>query len=131
MAYRSEEKGRSCPHGGNNFYTSQPVASVATTNFPISGTLLDSARVHPLGEEGAGFFAAVLGDLIREAGCPADFSPDGLINIQDLLLVLSHWNESGEMDLDGDGLINIGELLAVLDAWGECWPVQAPFATTH
>ncbi|MEE3001683.1 MAG: hypothetical protein VX908_03200 [Planctomycetota bacterium] len=100
-------------------------------NFPISGTLLDSARVHPLGEEGAGFFAAVLGDLIREAGCPADFSPDGLINIQDLLLVLSHWNESGEMDLDGDGLINIGELLAVLDAWGECWPVQAPFAATH
>ena len=98
---------------------------------PISGHLLDTVRVHPLGEEGAGFFAAVLGDLIREAGCPADFSPDGLINIHDLLLVLTHWNESGEMDLDGDGVINVGELLAVLDAWGECWPVQAPFAAPH
>ena len=98
---------------------------------PISGDLLDTVRVHPLGEEGAGFFAAVLGDLIREAGCPADFSPDGLINIHDLLLVLTHWNESGDMDLDGDGVINVGELLAILDAWGECWPVQAPFAATH
>ncbi len=98
---------------------------------PIAGRLLDGALLHPAGSEGGAFFATILGDLIREAGCPADFSPDGLINIQDLLLVLSHWNESGEMDLDGDGLINIGELLAVLDAWGECWPVQAPFAATH
>jgi len=100
-------------------------------NPPIAGGLLDASRVHPLGDEGASFFAAVLGDLIREAGCPADLSPDGLINIHDLLLVLGHWNESGEMDLDGDGVVNVGELLAVLDAWGECWPVLSPFAATH
>ena len=98
-------------------------------NPPVSGTLLDGIRVHPLGEEGAGFFAAILGDLIREAGCPSDFVTDGVIDISDLLAVIGGWNKPSDMDLDGDGLLGIVELLAVLDQWGDCWPVQAPFDT--
>jgi len=67
--------------------------------------------------------------VIREAGCPADLSVDGIINVHDLLVIIEGWDEAGESDLNGDGTTNIVDLLIVIQAWGECWPVQAPFNT--
>ena len=38
--------------------------------------------------ESAAFYAAILGEIsFEKAGCPADLKPDGLIDIEDLLLL--------------------------------------------
>ena len=72
-----------------------------------------------------------MGDIIREAGCPADVIPNGKIDVQDLLLVIGNWGGQGEGDINEDGNVGILDILHVIDGWGECWPVQAPFNTSY
>jgi hypothetical protein len=95
------------------------------------GNFLDSVRIHPNSKNAAAFFAAILGNIIREAGCPADLIPNGVIDIEDLLSFIAGWGGSGESDIDinEDGITNIIDLLILLNNWGECWPVQSPFDT--
>jgi hypothetical protein len=93
------------------------------------GDLLDNSNVHPKNPEAGAFFSAILSEVIREAGCPADLSVDGIINVQDLLFLIEGWGSAGDSDLDGDGTTSINDLLIVIQSWGECWPVQAPFTT--
>ena len=53
--------------------------------------------------------------------CPADVSPDGQVNIQDLLLVIASWGGSGaEGDVDGDGAVDVADLLLIISSWGLC-----------
>jgi hypothetical protein len=91
------------------------------------GNLLDSAKIHPNSKDSAAFFASILGNIIREAGCPADLKPDGLIDIEDLLLFFDGWGVGGLSDINNDGTANITDLLLLIDGWGDCWPVQAPY----
>lgn len=51
--------------------------------------------------------------------CPADFSGDGVVAIQDLLALLASWGTAGA-DLTGDGTTSIADLLELLAAWGPC-----------
>jgi len=61
--------------------------------------------------------------------CPADVAPpggDGLINVDDLLAVISAWGPCPHPCLTdiappgGDGQVNVDDLLAVISAWGMC-----------
>lgn len=51
--------------------------------------------------------------------------PDGVVDFNDLLLVLSSWGTTGApetlaADVDHDGMVGFGDLLTVLSAWGPC-----------
>ena len=98
-------------------------------NGPLGGNLLDNMALHPLEENSGAFFAAILGNIIREAGCPADIVNDGYININDLIAVVNGWEQQGETDINGDGVTNVTDIILLINSWGECWPVQAPFNT--
>jgi hypothetical protein len=102
---------------------------VDLSNGPLGGNFLDAMGLHPLEEHSAAFFSAILGDIIREAGCPADLKADGIIDIEDLLLFINGWEQPGDSDLNEDGITDISDLLILINGWGECWPVQAPFNT--
>jgi len=52
--------------------------------------------------------------------CPADITGDGVVDVLDLLEVLSQWGGSGTADINGDGIVDVLDLLEVLGAWGEC-----------
>jgi Ca2+-binding RTX toxin-like protein len=56
--------------------------------------------------------------------CSADVSPvegDLVVNIADLLGVISQWGaKGGPADVNADGAVNITDLLAVISAWGPC-----------
>lgn len=47
-----------------------------------------------------------------------DVNCDGVVNIQDFLMVLSNWGVGSDGDADGDGLVGIADLLVVLGEWG-------------
>ena len=63
-------------------------------------------------------------------GCLADISgtggtPDGLVNVIDLLLVITRWGTPGGIaDFTptpcGDANVGVSELLAILNGWGDC-----------
>ena len=96
-------------------------------NGSLQGDLLDAADLHPWSTASGSFFAAVLGDIIREAGCKADLHIDGIIDVNDLLLVISQFGLSGMGDIDNSGAVDVNDLLLLIEAWGECWPIQEPF----
>jgi hypothetical protein len=52
--------------------------------------------------------------------CPADLNGDGVVNTEDLLILLANWGTSGDGDIDGNGVVNTEDLLALLAAWGDC-----------
>jgi len=52
--------------------------------------------------------------------CPADINGDGVVDVLDLLEVLSGWGGSGPADVNGDGVVDVLDLLEVLAAWGPC-----------
>jgi len=55
--------------------------------------------------------------------CPEDVDGDGVVDVLDLLAVLSSWGDTGgglPADVNGDGVVDVLDLLAVLGAWGPC-----------
>ncbi len=52
--------------------------------------------------------------------CPADVTGDEIVDVMDLLDVLSQWGGSGSADITSDGIVDVLDLLQVLAAWGPC-----------
>lgn len=53
--------------------------------------------------------------------CPEDLTGDGLINSDDLFVLLGDWGTAGSgSDLNGDGTVNSDDLFQLLGAWGPC-----------
>ena len=52
---------------------------------------------------------------------PKDVNSDGVVNIQDLVLVASNFGQTGQSraDVNGDGIVNISDLVLVAGALGE------------
>ena len=53
--------------------------------------------------------------------CPADLSGDGLVNSEDLGLLLVDWAGDGPADLNGDGEVNSADVGLLLAGWGMCF----------
>lgn len=70
-------------------------------------------------------------DLLDAPICRGDIAPpkgNGIVNVDDLLTVISTWGpcEDGALCVadiappEGNGVVNVDDLLAVISAWGEC-----------
>jgi len=62
-------------------------------------------------------------DVMR--GCQADINQDGVVNVTDLLEVLSNWGQCiGQfpccIDFNDDNQVDVIELIEVISAWGSC-----------
>ncbi len=64
--------------------------------------------------------AAVAWLLPETTTTPEDINGDGVVDVLDLLAVLSAWGDCPgcEEDVNGDGVVDVLDLLAVLGAWG-------------
>lgn len=53
-------------------------------------------------------------------------TPDGVVNVQDMLAVINAWGACNDCppsclgDLNNDCVVNVGDLLTVINAWGPC-----------
>jgi len=63
--------------------------------------------------------AAAVAAVNDTEDCPADLTGSGTVDVDDLLVMLAAWGESGG-DVDGNGTTDSVDLLALLAAWGEC-----------
>jgi len=62
-------------------------------------------------------------DDCEEQPCVGDCNGDGVVDVNDLLMVLDQYaNCTGECsgDLDGSGAVDIDDILALLSNWGDC-----------
>lgn len=55
--------------------------------------------------------------------CGADISHNGVVDIDDLLMVVNNWGDAGgEGDVNLNGFVDIDDLLEVVNRWGESCP---------
>jgi hypothetical protein len=77
-------------------------------------------------ELAGGFWVGVGEDTVPT--CPADIAPaggNGVVNVDDLLLVINTWGACSGCAADiappgGNGAVNVDDLLMIINAWGPC-----------
>ena len=53
--------------------------------------------------------------------CASDINEDGIVNVTDLLEVISDWGlANSPADINDDGIVNVSDLLDVVGSWGPC-----------
>jgi hypothetical protein len=61
------------------------------------------------------------GQNCQDVPCVGDATDDGVVDIQDLLLIIDHWGEDSiQYDIDEDGIVGLGDILFILSNWGHC-----------
>ncbi|UCD74421.1 MAG: hypothetical protein JSV91_11590 [Phycisphaerales bacterium] len=82
---------------------------------------------HQIGQSGAWAYSGWNIDDIQIWGvtpdepCPGDVNGSGVVDIDDVFDVLTHWGEgAGQYDVNEDGIVDIDDIFAILAAWGPC-----------
>ena len=70
----------------------------------------------------AGFDGVKLTALNCAEVCPADITGDNVVDVSDLLALVSAWGPCAgcPADINSDGQVNVTDLLAVVNGWGAC-----------
>jgi len=59
--------------------------------------------------------------LVPNDGIPGDLNGDGIVGVDDLLIVIANWGPCGPdcpADINGDGIVGVDDLLIVIANWG-------------
>ena len=63
-------------------------------------------------------YVRILTTACPPGGDPADLNSDGVVDSQDLAIVLNSWGTAGPGDIDGNGTVDSADLAIVLNSWG-------------
>lgn len=55
-----------------------------------------------------------------ECGCIGDLDGDGIVDVNDILVLIGQFGELGNGDFDGDAFFDADDLLVMLGQWGAC-----------
>jgi hypothetical protein len=102
--------------GGGGASTGGEFSISGTIGQPDAGVVLGGGSFDLVG----GFWP---GSVQPVGFCPADIAGnDGLINIDDLLLVINFWGQGAGApgDANHSGSVDIDDLLFIVNAWGAC-----------
>lgn len=115
-AYAIDSNGDPNPDSARLFISGLVGAEGATID-PIAGDLFLSTF------EGGNHVLRVSGFTTHHA-CPADLSRDGIVDGEDIGLLLAQWGTTAgsSADLNGDCAVDGADLGALLGQWGSCAP---------
>ncbi len=89
----------------------------AAVGTPVAGVMVDF-HGEPRPASGPWIVGAV-SSASGATGLPGDVNGDGIVNVSDLLGVITYWGgcPACAADLNGDGVVNVSDLLAVISIW--------------
>jgi len=94
-----------------------------TSNVQIRFTTSDDAINPSVVEAAVDDVHVVVADCNPPPPCPGDFSGNGVIDLDDLVLLLANYGSAGpDGDMDGDGDVDIEDLAAFLSVYGTTCP---------
>lgn len=80
----------------------------------------DVAMVGALYQPSGGAVYAWVG-LVEDCGCEGDLDGDGIVGVNDLLMVLAVFGqETDDGDVNNDGFVDVGDILQLIALWGAC-----------
>ncbi|TVQ33096.1 MAG: hypothetical protein EA376_03310 [Phycisphaeraceae bacterium] len=95
-------------------------------NEVLLGRVFGGLRAAASGVSPATFPSTGIYDVYVVFGVRGDVNRDGVVNAQDLALLLGAWGQSGDdvglSDLNGDGVVNSQDLAILLSYWGNNTP---------
>lgn len=118
---------------GNRAWNKQDIPSSNTPD-KVAGGELDDRDEDDDWMMGSGSGSGLLGgepgsmeqtNIIFGGGdCLGDLNVDGIVNVNDLLILIAAWGtcDGCDADLNADGNVNINDLLVLIAAWGPCTP---------
>lgn len=63
--------------------------------------------------------------VVQVPPCDGDIDSTGVVNVDDLLLLIAFWGQTSpampRADVNSNGIVNIDDLLALINNWGACW----------
>ena len=109
---------------GGGTLSAQTATTDAQGTAQVTLTLGAAADINKVKASSEGIQSWVLFTAVATEEAPqlvADVNGDGLVNIQDLVLVAGQFGETGKnsADVNGDGVVNIQDLVLVASAFGE------------
>ena len=109
--------------GGGGRLSAETVETDAQGNARVTLTLGSSQGANKVRASSEGIQSWVLFNAVGREEVPplvADVNGDGVVNIQDLVLVSGQFGKTGEhgADVNGDGIVNIQDLVLVAGAFG-------------
>ena len=109
---------------GEGMLSARTVETDAQGKARVTLTLGNSQGVNKVRASSEGIRSWVLFTAVGTEEAPelvADVNGDGVVNIQDLVLVAGQFGKTGEhvADVNGDGVVNIQDLVLVAGAFGE------------
>ena len=110
--------------GGGGRLSAETVETDAQGKAGVTLTLGSSQGVNKVRASSEGIRSWVLFTAVGTEEAPqlvADVNGDGVVNIQDLVLIAGQFGKTGEhvADVNGDGVVNIQDLVLVAGAFGE------------
>ena len=109
--------------GGGGRLSAETVETDAQGKAGVTLTLGNSRGVNKVRASSEGIRSWVLFNAVATEEVPqlvADVNGDGIVNVQDLVLVAGQFGKTGEhgADVNGDGVVNIQDLVLVAGAFG-------------
>ena len=109
--------------GGNTTYRIGDLSNpLIIDDYAVFSKALSEDQINLIMNTGvAQFLQTTQSADIEDAGFPEDVNGDGIVNIQDLVIVAAAFGKTGENDADvnADGTVNIQDLVIVAAAFGE------------
>lgn len=90
-------------------------------NFVLAGTAGQPDAGGPMTGGSFSFTGGFWGGIKPSYICPADLNGSGVVDIDDLVIVITNWgNLGGRGDANVNGVVDIDDLVLVITAWGMC-----------
>jgi hypothetical protein len=85
------------------------------------GDVFDEVRILGFGFPPTTFVDNLSWELAGQTTCPGDANGDGLVDVTDLVAVITAWGSADPgADLDGNGVVDVADMVEVIVSWGSC-----------
>jgi hypothetical protein len=93
---------------------------VGTSQMRVRFTVSDLGNTQSVVESGIDGFSVEYVECAPETPCMGDIDGDQVVNVEDLLVAIGNFGNSGDGDVNNDGTVTTDDILVVIGNWGSC-----------
>ena len=92
----------------------------ATAQMRVRFTVSDLGDAQSVVESGIDAFMVEYIECAPETPCDGDIDGDQSVTVEDLLVAIGNFGNSGDGDVNNDGSVTTDDILVIISNWGPC-----------